>query len=134
MQKEDKAEYIQALIDTRENEDISIFIDCMTRLHCQHLKVDIDHHVESTSEKLVDKTELQKEMVDKWSIKPSLAEKMVDILGFVADKDEFSTEQIVSHFGFKATTAKRYLRQLTEFGYLEPHGGNKNRTYSNKKL
>ena len=132
--KEDKAEYIQALIDTRENEDISIFIDCMTRLHCQHLKVDIDHYVESTSEKLVDKTELQKEMVDKWSIKPSLAEKMVDILGFVADKDEFTTEQIVSHFGFNATTAKRYLRQLTEFGYLEPHGGNKNRTYSNKKL
>ena len=24
----------------------------------------------------------------------------------------------------------RYLRQLTEFGYLEAHGGNKNRTYS----
>ena len=132
--KEDKAEYIQALIDTREHEDISIFIDCMTRLHCQHLKSDIDHYLESTSEKMVDKLDLQKKMVDKWSIKPSLAEKMVDILGFVADKDEFTTEQIVSHFGFNATTAKRYLRQLTEFGYLESHGGNKNRTYSNKKL
>jgi Fic family protein len=130
--KEDKAEYIQALIDTRENEDISIFINCMTRLHCQHLKADIDNYVESTSEKLVDKQDLQKKMVDKWSIKPSLAEKLVDILEFVADKDEFTTEQIVSHFGFNATTAKRYLRQLTEFGYLEPHGGNKNRTYSKK--
>ena len=73
------------------------------------------------------------EMVDKWSIKPSLAEKMVDILDFVDDKDEFTTEQIVSHFGFNATTAKRYLRQLTEFGYLESHGGNKNRTYSKKE-
>ena len=72
------------------------------------------------------------EMVDKWSIKPSLAEKLVDILDFVVDKGEFTTEQIVSHFGFNATTAKRYLRQLTEFGYLEPHGGNKNRTYSKK--
>ena len=47
---------------------------------------------------MVDKMELQKKMVDKWSIKPSLAEKMVDILEFVADKDEFTTEQIVSHF------------------------------------
>ena len=28
--------------------------------------------------------------------------------------------------------AKRYLRQLTDFGYLEAHGGNKNRTYSKK--
>jgi len=48
----------------------------------------------------------------------------------VAEKDEFTTEQIVSHFGFNTTTAKRYLLQLTEFGYLEAHGGNKNRTYS----
>ena len=55
---------------------------------------------------------------------------LVDILDFVAEKDEFTTEQIVSHFGFNTTTAKRYLRQLTEFGYLEAHGGNKNRTYS----
>ena len=131
--KEDKAEYIQALIDTREREDISIFINCMTCLHCQHLKVDIDHYLESISEKMVDKQDLRKIMVDKWSIKPSLAAKLVDILEFVTDKDEFTTEQIVSHFGFNATTAKRYLRQLTEFGYLEPHGGNKNRTYSNKK-
>ena len=131
--KEDKAEYIQALIDTRESEDISIFINCMTRLHCQHLKADIDHYIESTSEKMVDKQDLQKKMVDKWSIKPSLAEKLVDILEFVVDKDEFTTEQIVSHFGFNATTAKRYLRQLTEFGYLESHGGNKNRTYSKKE-
>ena len=80
------------------------------------------------------KIEIAPEMVDKWSIKPSLAEKLVDILEFVVDKDEITTEQIVSHFGFNATTAKRYLRQLTEFGYLEPLGGNKNRTYSNKKL
>ena len=131
--KEDKAEYIQALIDTREHEDTSIFIDCMTRLHCQHLKADIDHYIECTSEKMVDKLDLQKKMVDKWSIKPSLAEKLVDILEYVVDKGEFTTEQIVSHFGFNATTAKRYLRQLTEFGYLEPHGGNKNRTYSKKE-
>ena len=128
--KEDKAEYIQALIDTREQEDINIFLDCMTRLHCQHLKVDIDHYIDSTSEKMVDKQDLKQEMVDNWSIKPSLAEKMVDILEFVADKGEFTTEQIVAHFGFNTTTTKRYLRQLSDYGYLEPHGGNKNRTYS----
>ena len=128
--KEDKAEYIQALIDTREQDDINIFIDCMTRMHCQHLKTDIDLYIDSTSEKMVDKQALKQKLVDKWSIKPSMAEKMVDILDFVVDKDEITTEQIVSHFGFNATTAKRYLRQLTVFGYLEAHGGNKNRTYS----
>lgn len=36
---------------------------------------------------------------------------------------------IVGKFGFAETSAKRYLRQLTEFGYLEARGGNRNRTY-----
>ena len=67
---------------------------------------------------------------EKWSIKPSLAEKLVDILQFMADKEEIRTENIVAHFGFAETSAKRYLRLLTEFGYLEAHGGNNNRTYS----
>ena len=130
--KEDKAEYIQALIYTRESEDLNVFLNCMARLHCQHLQTDIDQFMKSTNEKVVDKQDLKQKMVDKWSIKPSLAEKLVDILEFMADKDLITTEEIVSHFGFNPTTAKRYLRQLTEFGYLEAHGGNKNRTYSMK--
>ena len=130
--KEDKAEYIQALIDTCESEDLNIFLNCMARHHCQHLQTDIDQFMKSTDEKVVDKQDLKQKMVDKWSIKPSLADKLVDILEFVADKDLITTEEIVSHFGFNPTTAKRYLRQLTEFGYLEAHGGNKNRTYSMK--
>jgi Fic family protein len=132
--KEDKAEYIQALIDTREREDISVFVECMTKLHCQHLQSDIDQFMQSVASDMVDKQNLKQEMVDKWSIKPSLAEKMVDILEYVADKDLITTEAIVSHFGFNPTTAKRYLRQLTEFGYLESHGGNKNRTYSRNPI
>ena len=61
--KEDKAEYIQALIDTRESEDISVFVECITKLHCQHLQSDIDQFIKSTTEKVVDKQELKQEMV-----------------------------------------------------------------------
>ena len=132
--KEDKAEYIQALVDTREQENINIFLDCMARLHCKHLQADINQFVQSTEANVVDNEHLKSEMVDKWSITPSVAGKMVDILQFMADKDEITTENIVTHFGFTATTAKRYLRQLTEFGYLEAHGGNKNRTYSKRRV
>lgn len=128
--KEDKSEYIQALIDTRENEDINLFLDCMILLHCRHLQSDIDQFIQSTSGKVADKMVLQQKMVDKWSIKPSLAQKMADILFYVADKEDFTTEEIISHFGYAETTAKRYLRQLAEYGYLEAHGGNKNRRYS----
>ena len=130
--KEDKAEYIQALIDTRESEDIDIFTDCMTKLHCQHLQNDIDQFIKSLEKEMVDKEDLQKKMVDKWSIKPSLAKKMVDILAFIDDKDMITTDILVQYFGFAPTTAKRYLRQLTEIGYLEAQGGNKNRRYLKK--
>lgn len=131
--KEDKAEYIQALVDTREKENIDIFVDCMTELHCRHLKWDIDQYIKSTAEKMVDKTVLIKKITGKWSIKPSLAEKLVDIVVFMADRQEVTTDEIVSEFGFAPTSAKRYMRQLTEFGYIEAHGGNKNRNYSIKK-
>ena len=131
--KEDKAEYIQALVDTREHEDVDLFCNCMAELHCRHLQTDIDQFVVSTTEKVVDKTILKKEMVDKWSIKPTLAEKMVDILAFVADKEEVSTEAVVAQFGIPATSARRYLRQLAEFGYMEAQGANKNRTYAYRK-
>ena len=133
MLKEDKAEYIQALIDTREEEDINIFLNTMASLHCKHLKYDIDTFISSVAKEMVDKSDFVKEMVDKWSIKPNLADKLGDILAFLADKEETATENIIQEFSLTATTAKRYMRQLVEFGYVESHGANKNRTYSIKK-
>ena len=130
--REDKAAYIQALIDTRENEDIQIFLDCMTQLHCKHLKWDIDQFIKSMTEEMVDKIDFAEEMVDKWSIRPALAKKLADILIFADGKDEITTEIITKQFNLTQTTAKRYLRQLTEFGYIEAQGGNKNRTYKKK--
>lgn len=127
--KEDKAEYIQSLIDTREQDDVDIFISCMARLHCRHLKSDIDAFSKSTGVKMVDKQALLAELMEKWSIKPSLAEKMVDILVYVADKESVTTDDVVRHFGLTPTTAKRYLRQLTVSGFLIAVGGNRNRKY-----
>ena len=130
--KEDKAEYIQALIDARDTEDTDIFINCMAKLHCEHLQQDIDQFIKSTSEKMVDKKEIQQQMASKWSIKPSLAGKLADIIEFLADKEEVRTETLVSELGLTETTAKRYLRQLTKFGFLEAHGGNRNKMYTPK--
>ena len=106
------AEYIQALIDSREKDDDSIFIDFMLNLHAKHLQREIEQFKASISEN---------------------NEKMVDILHFMSDKSQITTEELVQHFDFAPTTAKRYLRQLTEFGYLEALGGNKNRRYKLKE-
>lgn len=122
---------------TKENKEL------LMKLLQQHKALGISDQIDfdkfyldliiSNSVSLVDDdygTVIDQSEVGKWSIKPSLAEKLVDIMEFVADKDQITTEEIVGHFGFNPTTAKRYLRQLTEFGYLEAHGGNKNRTYT----
>ena len=37
----------------------------------------------------------------------------------MSDHTTVTTERIVQQFGFTPTTAKRYLQQLTEFGYVE---------------
>ncbi|WP_337377720.1 HTH domain-containing protein [Prevotellamassilia timonensis] len=57
---------------------------------------------------------------------------MADILTFADEREEITTETITKQFNLTQTTSKRYLRQLTEFGYIEAQGGNKNRTYKKK--
>ncbi len=79
---------------------------------------------------MVDKKALIKDMVDKWPIKPLFAQEMADILLFMADKQEATTDDIICEFGFTATTAKRYMRQLIEYGYIIAYGGNRNCSYS----
>jgi Fic family protein len=116
---------------TQENKDL------LMRLLQQYKELGISDQIDfdkfylnsiiSNSVSLVDDnygTVIDQSELDNLTIEPSIAEKMVDIMEFVADKDEITTETIVAHFGFTPTTAKRYLRQLTEFGYLEAHGGN----------
>lgn len=105
----------------------------MAKQHLGHLQKDIDQFVASVAVEMVDKRHLQEKMVDKWSIKPSLAEKLSDIMAFMADKEQIKTEELVKGMNIKETTAKRYLRQLIEYGYLEAHGGNKNRYYTRNK-
>ena len=43
---------MQALIDTREEENMEIFLNCMSRLHCQHLKYDIDQYLKSVDSEM----------------------------------------------------------------------------------
>ena len=47
------AEYIQALIDTREQGNINIFLDRMARHHCQHLASDIDQYIKTVMDEVV---------------------------------------------------------------------------------
>ena len=101
----------------------------MKILYTLILILKFDQYISSTTEKMVDKSVIRQKIVDKWSIKSTLFGKLVDIMEFVVDKGEFTTVAIVQHFGFTPAPSKRYLRQLTDFGYFESYGGNCNRSY-----
>ena len=102
---------------TKENKDI------LMKLLQQHKELGISEQIDfdkfyldsimSNSVSLVDDdygTVIDQSEVGNWSVKPSLAEKMVDILEFVADKDQITTEEIVSHFGFNPSAICANLR------------------------
>lgn len=46
---EEKADYIQSLIDTREQENVNVFINFMAQSHCKHLQSEIDNFISSVS-------------------------------------------------------------------------------------
>ena len=78
-------------------------------MHCAHLEEDINQFIKYVASDLVDKQDFVTDLID---------------------KQEFTSEMIANRLGVSQTTAKRYLRQLVEMGYLTAHGGNRNRTYS----
>lgn len=117
--KQDKAEYIQALIDTREEENINIFVDFMANLHCQHIKHDINAYNSSIGDKIGDNgTEYIK-----------IGDKKAAILSFIADNPGAKASSIADVIGLKPSRTRDYLAQLVKEGLVQTEGANKNRTY-----
>lgn len=116
---EDKAEYIQALIDTREEENVELFIDSMSALHCRHIQHDIARYIESVGDKIGDKPKKSLQIGD----------KKAAILAFIADNPGVKASVIADHIGLKASRTRDYLSEFVKEGRLSTEGANKNRTY-----
>lgn len=50
VRKDEKAEYIQALIDTREKEDMHVFNNLMLKLHYKHLQDELQRYEDMTAD------------------------------------------------------------------------------------
>ncbi len=124
--KDDKSQYIQALIDSRENNDISIFIDCMTQLHARHLQTDIDQYIRSMSdddknqglnEKLTEKTrEKSKETREK------TREKIVKTIG---QYPSITTTDLSEILGITVKGVEWQLKQLKSQGIIRRVGADR---------
>lgn len=118
--KQDKAEYIQALIDTREKENIDIFIDCMHRLHCAHLQYDIDQFLQSSEQEYVVKS---KEHVVK--SKRHVVKTSEKILAAMRTNPEVTAEKLASDLDMSQRGVEDSIARLRKSGRLIRHGGRK---------
>ena len=103
--KEEKAEYIQALIDTREQENINIFTSTMTRLQEQHLRNEILAFVNSMAE-----GGQKIEKVDRKG-----GQKTRDaILALIRDNGNITSTQMASTLGINRSAVSKHLKSLQQ--------------------
>jgi len=118
--KQDKAMYIQALIDTREQEDIDIFIQCMHHLHCEHVQHDIDQFLQSSENGYVEKNE--KYVVKEPKRVGKTSEKIIAAMRM---NPEVTEEFLASDLHLSLRGIEDNIARLKKAGRIVRHGGRK---------
>lgn len=131
----EKSDYIQSLIDSRDNDDVEIFIDKMAGLHISHLESDITKYLEDLDAEIVDKSHLERIIVDKLgeisdkSFKRGFINNLITVALYVKAHPHCSASEISSHVVKSASMVRNYIHTLIEMGLVRADGANKNRTY-----
>lgn len=112
--KEQKATYIQALIDAREQENETIFPEVMLQLHNTNLKAEIAAFVTSTRE-----TNVTKEKHTK------LTDRQLIILQTIQTNPHIAIPEMSRKTGVSERTIKRDIAYLQSIGLLRRVGGRK---------
>ena len=123
--KEDKTAYIQALVDSRNNGDISIFIDSMTRLHIEHLRNDIDKFLKTTEDENGDwrKETAQKNVAEKITERQHIIITLIET--GVAQNVAVNTKYLSEQLGLNRKTIQRDLAVLQERKLIQWVGSDK---------
>lgn len=123
--KEDKISYIQALVDSRNNEDISIFVDSMTQLHIEHLRNDIDIFLKSTEEGNSDerKETTLKNVVE--SSQKSVEKSVEKIIKQIAENPKVTVKELTTIVGLSRRGVEKNIKKLQECGIIRRVGPDK---------
>ena len=124
VRKEDKGEYIQSLVDSRENDDSTIAQDVMLRHHIANLNRRTLQYQENDtvnlySDTVNDTVNTQNDTVNK------LKEGLKRIYLAIQNNPEITHSQLMELFNISESTAKRATRDLKKLGYIEREGSDK---------
>ena len=130
--KEDKAEYIQALIDTREEENMEVFMNCMSRLHCQHLRYDIDQYLKSVDAEM-DSTTQKNEITTQKALgttQKTLNTTQKKILNYLKEHPHATRKDMAAVIGDITEDGIKFnIGKLQKYGLLKREGGRKSGTW-----
>lgn len=114
--KEQKAEYIQALVDAREQNDISVFRRVMFDLHIRNLQQEIGQFRKSMEQDVIG--DKQKNVTD-------VTDRQHAIINLVKDHADMTTTQMAERLGVTKRTILRDIEALKEKGLIIRVGSEK---------
>ena len=119
--KQDKAEYIQSLIDAREKEDISIFLDCMARLHIAHLRHDIQNYEKSMQDEVDRKGGQKTPKVDR----KGGQKNREAILSLITENPQITSTQMAERLSINRSAISKHLKRMQTEGVVRRIGPDK---------
>lgn len=114
--KEQKAEYIQSLVDAREQDDISVFRRVMFDLHTRNLQQEIEQFRKSMEQTVIG---------DKEKNVSDVTDRQHTIINLVKEHSNMTTTQMAERLGVTKRTILRDIEALKEKGLIIRVGSEK---------
>jgi len=127
VRKEDKAEYIQSLVDSRENEDSTIVQDVLLRHHIVNLNRRVlQYQANDTATAQNDTVNIGNDTVNTNTGTVSVLKKSLQkVYNTILSKPDITHAEIMEALHISESTAKRATRDLRNLGYIARLGSDK---------
>ena len=131
VRREDKAEYIQSLVDSRENEDSTIAQDIMLRHHIANLNRRTIQYQENDGANNGNDGVNDGQIIKNDGVNDSndgvkrLNKTLQRVYETIVNKPEIITSELMSLLNISESTVTRSTRELKKLGYIEREGSDK---------
>lgn len=124
VRKENKGEYIQSLVDSRENDDSTIAQDVMLRHHIANLNHRILQYQENDTVNAQSDTVNDTANANNDTVK-GLKKSLQKVYTVILNNPEITHSEIMKTLHISESTAKRATRNLKKLGYIARQGSDK---------
>lgn len=124
VRKEDKGEYIQSLVESRENDDSTIVQDVMLRHHIANLNRRVSQYQENNTVNTPCDTVNDAANVNNDTV-TGLKKSLQKVYAAILNNPEITHSEIMAILHISESTAKRATRDLKKLGYITREGSDK---------